>query len=205
VGPLGFLDLLFETTRREAKRIGGLTDGQVGDEVREDADEVFESLVAHLDRTIDELHRSDPDTFEVLSTTLTTNYAEDIDRIRQLRADHGDDLPDAVTTALDDLADDLKRIDVARQCFKSIYLQEERSSLSRVLPCAGISAEIAAVTAPLALTAQSGIVVIGTDYLFVPAAIVVSFVPLALLLAFIVRTATVTERTAAMTPVTTPC
>jgi hypothetical protein len=110
-------------------------------------------------------------------------------------------LPDAVTTALDDL----KRIDVARQCFKSIYLQKERSSLSRVLLCAGISAEIAAVTALLALTAQSGIVVIGTDYLFVPAAIVVSFVPLALLLAFIVRTATVTEWTAAMTPVTTPC
>jgi hypothetical protein len=40
---------------------------------------VFESLVAHLDRTIDELHRSDPDTSEVLSTTLTTNHAEDID------------------------------------------------------------------------------------------------------------------------------
>jgi hypothetical protein len=79
VGPLGFLDLLFETIRREAQRIGGLTHGQVGDEVREDADEVFESLVAHLDRTIDELHRSDPDTSEVLSTTLTTNYAEDID------------------------------------------------------------------------------------------------------------------------------
>lgn len=203
VKPLGFLHLLFESTRQNAQRIGGMAFGTVDDEVREDVDEVLESLTAHLDRTIDRLHQSEPDTFEVLSTTLQTNYAEDIHRIRQLRSDHGDDLPEMVTEALGDLVDDLQRVDVARQYFKSIYLQEELSSLSRALLYAGIPAETASVMALLALTARDATPVTVNDHLFFPAAIVVSFLPLALLFAFILRTATVTERTAATVPFTT--
>lgn len=200
VKPLGFLHVVVESTRQQAQRIGGTTYGSVDEAVREDVDDVLESLTAHLDRTIDRLRDSNPDTFEVLSTTLTTNYAEDIHRIRQLRANHGDDLPDEMMEGLDDLVDDLQRVDVARQYFKSLYLEEELSTLSRVLLYAGIPAEGASVVALLALTSQNGTALTGIDHLFFPAAIVVSFLPLALLFAFILRTATVTERTVATTP-----
>jgi hypothetical protein len=203
VKPLGFLQLLFESTRQQAQRIGGMSYGAVDEEVREDVDDVLESLTAHLDRTIDQLQQSEPDTFEVLSTTLQTNYAEDIHRIRRLQTDRGDALPDSVMEAMEDLIDDLQRIDVARQYFKSVYLQEELSSLSRVLLYAGIPAEAAAVVALLSFTARSQTPLTATDHLFVPAAIVVSFLPLALLFAFILRTATVIERTAATIPFTT--
>ena len=203
VKPLGFLNLLFESTRRSTQRVGGMTYGTVDAEVREDVNEVLEALTRDLDRTIDRLDRSEPDTFEVLATTLTTNYAEDIHRIRQLRVSHGNELPAMVMEALDDLIDDLQRVDVARQYFKSVYLQEELSSLSRVLLYAGVPAEAASVVALLALTTRGGTVVTTNGHLFFPTAIVVSFLPLALLFAFILRTATVTERTAATIPFTT--
>jgi len=203
VKPLGFLQLLFESTRQQAQRIGGMSYGAVDEEVCEDVDDVLESLTAHLDRTIDQLQQSEPDTFEVLSTTLQTNYAEDIHRIRRLQTDRGDALPDSVMEAMEDLIDDLQRIDVARQYFKSVYLQEELSSLSRVLLYAGVPAEAASVVALLALTTRGGTVVTTNGHLFFPTAIVVSFLALALLFAFILRTATVTERTAATIPFTT--
>lgn len=204
VKPLGFLELLVQNTRREAQRLGGMTFGAVDSEVREEVDETVESLTDQLDRVIELLQESDANTFDVLSVTLTTNYAEDINRIRRIRANYGDDLPGTAMDALANLVENLQRVDVARQYFKSVYLQEELSSLSRLLLYAGFPAETAAVVALLALSAESETVLIEYRQLLIPVAITVGFLPLALLFAFILRTATVIERTAATIPFTTP-
>ncbi|WP_435181871.1 hypothetical protein [Halorussus sp. AFM4] len=204
VKPLGFLELLFENTRKEAQRIGGMTFGAVGRETRSEVDEVVEALTDHADNVLHVLDASGSNTFDVLSVTLTTNYAQEINRIRRIRARHGDDLPESVMEALDNLIEHLQKVDVARQYFKSLYLQEELSSLSRVLLYAGIPAELVSVLALLAFTAQKGTPVLQYAHVLLPVTVTVGFLPLALLLSFIVRTATVTERTAATIPFTTP-
>jgi len=93
---------------------------------------------------------------------------------------------------------------MARQYFKSLYLQEELSSLSRVLLYAGFPAEVALVLALLGFTAAEGTALTHYSNVLMPVVVGIAFLPLALLLAFIVRIATVTERTAATIPFTTP-
>ncbi|UPV76512.1 hypothetical protein M0R89_18435 (plasmid) [Halorussus limi] len=204
VTPLKFLELLFQNTRRETQRIGGMTFGPVGEDVRSEIDEVVESLTDHADDVLDRLGDSDADTFDVLSTTLTTNYAQEIHRVRKIRSRHGDDLPESVMTALDNLVDHLQKVDVARQYFKSLYLQEELSSLSRVLLYAGLPAELVSILVLLGLTARAGTGLTQYSAVLLPITVTIALLPLALLVAFIVRTATVTERTAATIPFTTP-
>ncbi|WP_321112676.1 hypothetical protein [Halorussus salinisoli] len=204
VKPQGFLELLFENTRKETERIDGMTFGAVGEETRSAVDDVVKSLTDHADRVVDLLDDSSAGTFDVLSVTLTTNYANEINRIRRIRWRHGDDLPESVMEALDDLIEHLQKVDVARQYFKSLYLQEELSALSRILLYAGLPAELISVVVLLGFTADQGSALTDSLPLLLPVTVTVAFLPLAILLSFIVRTATVTERTVATIPFTTP-
>jgi hypothetical protein len=204
VTPDGFLNLLFRNTRREAQRIGGMTFGPVGEEPRSEIDEMVDTLTDHSDTVLDRLSDSSANTFDVLSVTLTTNYAQEIHRIRQIRSRYGDDLPESVMDVLDNLVYHLQKVDVARQYFKSLYLQEELSSLSRILLYAGLPAELVTILVLLGFTAQPGTGLTQYADVLLPVAVTIAFLPLALLISFIVRTATVTDRTAATIPFTTP-
>ncbi|WP_227375100.1 hypothetical protein [Haladaptatus halobius] len=109
-----------------------------------------------------------------------------------------------VYDALGRLVDHLQRIDIARQYFKSIYLQSEHSSLSRVLFYAGIPAEAVSVAVLLTFTATAGSVLEPAhERLLLPIVVGIGFLPLAVLFAFILRTATVIQRTTATIPFTT--
>jgi hypothetical protein len=100
-----------------------------------------------------------------------------------------------VYDALGRLVDHLQRIDIARQYFKSIYLQSELSSLSRVLFYAGIPAEAVSVAALLTFTATAGSVLEPAhERLLLPIVVGIGYLPLVVLFAFILRTATVTQR-----------
>ena len=204
VKPLGFLRLVFEGTRQEAQRAGGLvTYVREGDaEVQSAVEDLVTELTDHFDDLLELLEGENASTFEVLSVTLNTNYAETIHRIRRIRSAYGGDLSDETMDALSDLIGSIQRVDVARQYFKSLYLQDELSSLSRVLLYAGIPAEVVAVSMLFAMTGSA--TEIPYDRIALPLAVTVGFLPLALLFAFIVRTATVTQRTTATIPFTTP-
>lgn len=103
VEPRRFLRVLFENTRQSAQRLGGMTFAEVDEEVFEEVDEVVTRKTEHAD-TIDELlDASDESRFSVLSTTLTRNYARDINHLRRLEARAGDELPAAVCERIDDL------------------------------------------------------------------------------------------------------
>ncbi len=205
VQPLGFLRLLVEVARREAQRAGGFAAGEVPADVREDLDEVVEELTGNFDDIDALLQQSRVGTFHVLSATLTTNYAEPIKRIRKLRAAHDEDLPVDLQAALGELTDRLRQIDVARQYFKSVYLQEELSALSRILLYGGIPAEAMAAFVLLTYTAAGGAALPREALLAViPLAVALAFLPLFLLASFVLRIATVTQRTVAVLPFTTP-
>ena len=203
--PMGFLRILVENTREEAQDVGGLATSTTTQEAHDAIDEFVTGLTEHFDQLDELLQRSGTGTFGMLSATLTTNYAQEINRIRQLRAEYDDELDEQTHERMERLVEHLEEIDVARQYFKSIYLQQELSALSRILLYAGLPAEVIAVTMLLALSAEPGAsILFGYLHAAIPVTLAVAFLPLALLVSFILRTATVTQRTAATVPFTTP-
>lgn len=210
VEPLGFLRLLFDNTRTEAQKLGGMNRADAsGSEgldggIHEEVDDLVRDLTDHVDAVDELLDRSGVSTFHVLSATLTTNYAHHINHLRRLRHDHGDELADGTMEYINALIDRLQQIDVARQYFKSIYLQQELSRLSRMLFYTGIPAEAAAVVALLGHTASGGVGVSGWLATTVLVTVVVGLLPICTLFAYIARISTVTQRTAATIPFTTP-
>lgn len=205
VEPLGFLRLLLENVRDEAQKLGGLSAGRTPPDAHEEIDRFVTELTDHVDALDETLRSGDPDVFRVLSVTLTTNYARRIHRIRRIRREHGEAFSEALDDSVDRLVEAFRELDVARQYFKSIYLQTELSFLSRLLFYAGVPAEIAAGAALYTLTAGSGTAV---PPAYAPAFLVsmsvVGFLPLGFLCSYVLRITVVTERTAAILPFTTP-
>lgn len=205
VKPLGFLRLLLEATREEAQRLGGFARDGVVASGHDEIDDVVTGLTDRIDRIDGLLVESRTDTFSVLSLLLETNYAEQIRRLRRLQAAHGADFAEEVHESIDDLVDRLREIDVARQYFKSIYLQQELSTLSRVLLYAGLPAVGVALVSLLALTVPADRPGLTVDLrLFVPVTFTIGLVPLATLCSYVLRAASVTKLTAATLPFTTP-
>lgn len=206
VEPLGFLRLLFETTRQRAQRLGGLADTEVSADAAADIDRVVTEITRRADRVDGLLQAGDVGTFRVLSATLDTNYANDINQLRRIKARHGDGLPDHVAEAIESLVHLLQDIDVARQYLKSIYLQQELARVSRLLFYTGLPSVAVVTVALLTFTAPGGSPAVPRPLLelLVPAVVTVGLFPLTVLFSFIVRTATVAERTAAIIPFTAP-
>lgn len=155
---------------------------------------------------MDELFQtSDASTFTVLSATLTTNYAREIHHLRQIRDQFGGRLPERVFGSINDLIDRLQDIDIARQYFKTLYLQEELSVLSRLRFYVGLPSVGLVAVGLYMLTASNGASVPRPDLaIIVPAITTIGLLPLIVLFAFVLRLATVTQRTAATLPFTTP-
>ncbi len=203
--PAGFLRLVAESTRRDAQRLGGLSVGSVPADARDEIDELTTEITDEFDRIDAHIEESEDGIFDTLSMMLETNFAREIQRLESIQRTHGDDIPAAVDDAIGDVRDRLREMDIARQYFKSMYLQVELSRLSRYLLYAGVPAVGTAIAALFVLTVATGRP-FGepTGVVLFPTAVAVGVFPLALLFAYILRTATVTERTAAITPFTTP-
>lgn len=204
VEPLGFLRLLVESSREEAQSLGGLAFTEAGGELHDELEPIVTDLTAKADEVDALLQRSDPSTFDVLSTTLATNYSKGVNRLRRILYRH-DRLPEDVAGSIETLIHHLEDIDVARQYFKTIYLQEELASLSKQLFYVGLASLAVVSTGLLLLTSSAGASVPPRQFaLVVPGLITAGFAPITLLFVYILRIATVSKRTAAIMPFTTP-
>lgn len=205
VTPSEFLKVLLQHTRREVQRLGGLTAGTDHRDLREDVNAFTTEVTEHVDRITLLLEQSGIGTFNALSAALTTNYAQLIHQARTIETNYGEDLHDAGVEGLDRTVHRLQQIDVARQYFKTLYMQAELSYLSRVLLYVGIPAELVAVGMLLVFSSSPDSTSLATLPVGVlPAFVTIGLAPLAVLFAFVLRIAVVTQRTAAITPFTTP-
>lgn len=205
VEPLGLLWFLNENTHEQARRLDDLLDGAVDDPVADELASIVTPLQNRADEMRDLLDEDDVSTFDVLVTTLTTNHARQINDLQRIQRTHAQELSRDATEAIDDLVRHLQDIDIARQYFKTIYLREELASLSRKLFYVGL-VSLALVSAGMMLFTGSNTAPPLRPYvpLLVPVIVVIGLLPISLLFAYILRAATVTERTAATLPFTTP-
>lgn len=203
--PLGFLRLLVESTRQKAQEVGGFARDGVVTAGSDDIDGVVTDVTRQMDRIEEPLTATGPETFRVLSVMLGTNYAKSIYELREIRREYEDDIAGVAHESIGELVDLLHDVDVSRQYFRSIYLQEELSSLSRVLLYTGFpSVVIATATlAVLTVSPEEPAPVIDLRILL-PVTLTVGLLPLAILCSYFFRTATITKLTAATVPFTTP-
>jgi len=204
--PAEFLSLLVRSTQTEVERLEDATAHVNDDDLRADIDEFTTRLTAHTDRVLRLLRKPDIGVFGVLAATLSTNYAHELNETRRLKARYGDRLSESAVDSLDSIARRVKDIDVARQYFKTMYMQEELSYFSRLLLYVGIPAEFITV-ATLVAVSKSGPVLAGlpiTLTVVAPIVITVGFAPLVVLFSFMIRVATVAHNTISVAQFTAP-
>ena len=206
VTPSEFLEILLQSARREIQRVGGLVYDASDEERYEEIDDFVTELTTHVDEVSHQLEQSGIGTFNTLVTTLTTNYAQYIHRAREYQALYHEAHAEQVTNRFEQLVIRLQQLDVGRQYFKTLYTQTELAYLSRVLLYTGFISEfVLAVLLLLYTSPKQGSALPATlPSLLVPTAVGIGFTPLAVLVPFVIRLSMVTERTAAITPFTTP-
>lgn len=205
VTPASFLAVLLDGTQENAQRLNRSIEGSNSDHLVEDVNNLVSEITSYNDHISDVLSRSQDGIFSALAVTLETNYSHQLNEAFRTQAVYEDELSSTDRELLDDLIRGLKQIDIARQYFKSIYMQSELARLSRILLYVGIPAVMSA-TLLMLIYASTGKPPIGIASLklIVPLAVIIGFVPLAVLCSFVLRIAMVAQRTVAITPFTTP-
>ena len=204
VTPADFLQLLLESVRHEMESFEDQIEDIDSEEAREEMEELVSKLVTHVTHVNHLLQQSDIGIFNALSVTLQTNYAHQIYEIREIQAEHGEHISEHIQSALEDLVVRIQQVDVARQYFKNLYLQDELPHLSRLLLYVGVPAELTAMTMLVFFAGTTEAVLEPTQLsVLVPVTLTIALAPLAVLFSFVVRVSVVAQHTAAITPFTT--
>ena len=201
--PAAFLGALVETTSERATALREAVGGPRDEELAAAVEDLTTAVVENASRTTAALDGARFGAFEVIGAVLDFNYSWKLFAARRLRERHGDELDDAATAALDDLIETLRLFGPAREHFKTLYFQWELIDLSRRMLAAAVPALLVAAAmvaffdAAAPATAPFGVEAV---VIWVAAAAAASLVPFALLLAYILRIATVTKRTLSIGP-----
>lgn len=200
--PAAFLMLLGRTL---ADRSGALEETSA-ESVWSAPDETMSAIrdvTTYGENIADELHE-EADIVDVLNVVLGNQYAVNMTAVRHLRDSHGASLPEDVQADFDAVEELLESLAVARQFFKTLSLQQDFARLSRYLIYSGLVALLSTIS--LTLIYQTNSVTIPPTY--VPAVVVIGLgfavVPFAVFTAFLLRAATIAERTVSVGPFVPP-
>ncbi|MFP9190221.1 hypothetical protein [Natronosalvus vescus] len=194
--------------------LGALTDRihQRTDSLRGHADDTDENARSELERYIDavedSIERVDDTlstaafgTFDAVSATIEYDAAMQHHGAMYLLAHHESALSPAAREDLRALIETFELFLIAREHFKTTYLQRELTRFSQLTLVIGVPAITSAMLIGFLYAGRTGPVVSLTSLPFVVSGLLaVVFSPLALLTVYILRTATVTRRTASVGP-----
>jgi hypothetical protein len=205
VTPTGFFRLLFRSIERDAAEVDAAFDDGAWpgseDVLAASVRALLTEMTIHAREVVDLLEDGDRGTRAALFATLSTNYSRYFSEAYRIRGAYGEELPDAVAETLDGLERHVEQIDVARRYFKTVFIQSELSVLTRLLLYIGPPVQIVSVVLMLLYTEPGGLWLPDRALAVVlPAVVTAGFAPFALLTSYILRLATVVERTALMYP-----
>lgn len=204
VTPTGFLLVLFRGIDRDLSRLRDRELSADEPALAADVEELTAELADHVAHVVGLLERRNGGVRHALFAALQMNYSRYFYGAYRLRADYGDAVPEPVEADLRRIERHVEQVDVARRYFKTVLIQAELSSLSRLLLFIGVPVLVATVVLMLLFTAPEGPAVSRPVLVVViPLVVTVGFAPIVLLTAYILRLATVVHRTAAMYPFTT--
>jgi len=197
--PSAFLRSLVKLTKRRAQALEDAVNEIDDDDLTEQVSTYVENLEGNAETVASNLEGSQFGEFDVVFSALNYNYSWKLYAARRIRAAHADVLSERATDAFDELIEALELFGPAREHFKTLYFQWELADLSRTVLYASVPALAVAVGSLLFFDPAS--VSRGWVALVIAALTVsVTLTPFAILLAYILRIATVTKRTLSIGP-----
>ncbi|MFB6146767.1 MAG: hypothetical protein ABEJ08_03690 [Halobacteriaceae archaeon] len=169
---------------------------------REIAD-LTESLIENADRVSEGLDDARFGHFDVISSALNFNYSWKIFTARRIHERYVDGLDSDATEALERLIDVLQLFGPAREHFKTLYFQWDLINLSRRILAASVPALLVSGCMVAFFNDATYRVVlydVETLVFVVAAAATVAALPFLILLAYVMRIATVTKHTLSIGP-----
>jgi len=201
--PAAFLQELVEESCSRAEALADAVADSPDAELRRRTREYVDGLTENADAVTDRLDDAEFGTFDMLSAVLDFNYSWKVFQARRIRNEHADSLSDEADAAFEDLEATLAFFGPAREHFKTLYFQWELVNLSRAMLYAALPALVVASAMVVYYDAQAlpgATLGVSNDVLATSAAVTVSSTPFVLLLAYILRIATVAKRTLAIGP-----
>jgi len=198
--PTRLLELVVENVRVRANELADAA-ADIDDDAHRDLTVRYARGVAERTEELDEeLATRGDNTFDALATAVEYDDGWQLYAARHLRND-APALSEGTARTFDELIDAIRLFSTAQGHFKTIYLQRELTRFSQLVMCCGVPAIAAAVLiGPLYGGIGGATIPVGyLPYVVTGLATVVS-VPVSLLAAYILRTATITRRTAAIGP-----
>ncbi|WP_265110131.1 hypothetical protein [Halosolutus halophilus] len=199
--PTRILELLVESIRHDAADLADAVTTHDDENVRETVTQYTNSVRERTERVDEVLEKGEFGSFTAVSAAINYDEAWHLHVATHLRGEYGDSLSPAAMEHLDDLIDSLKLYNVAREQFKTTYLQRELTRFSQLTIYCGVPSILSAILVGLLFADFAGpsVSTVVLPYVVV-ALIIVGLSPLALLASYILRTATVTRRTASIGP-----
>jgi hypothetical protein len=198
--PARVLELVIESIHNDAADFADAV-ADHDDELRRVGTRYTNSVQRQADRVTERIERSRSDTFTAVSAAITYDESWHLYVATHLRGEYADSLSPAARDRLDELVDSLELLHVAREQFKTTYLQQELTRFSQLTIYCGVPSILSAILIGLLYANVTGpsVNVAVLPYV-VSALIIVGLTPLGLLVSYILRTATITRRTASVGP-----
>lgn len=140
----------------------------------------------------------------VLGVVLGTEYAENMTAVRYLRNEYAASMPEAIGAEFQALEELLESIAIVRQFYKTIAVQQDLATLSRLLVYSGLTALSATLFVALVYRTNAVTLPVRTLPVVVSVGIGIVLTPLALFVAYVLRAATIARRTVSVGPFIPP-
>jgi hypothetical protein len=201
--PSVFLETLIDLVDTRAEVLNDeITDGSNEDDFSDIA-AYTSGIIDHGQAVREELDDAEFGSFDILLAVLNYNYSWKIFAARQLRDDHREELSEEEDEAFIDLIESLRFFGPSREHFKTLYFQWEvvnisRSMLYGAMPALMIAGYMVMLYDPM--RTSGAIFGLSKTFLFASAMYLITLIPFAILLAFLLRLLTVAKRTLAIGP-----
>jgi hypothetical protein len=170
---------------------------------RDEVVELTDSLTGNAEQVTGDLDGARFGEFDVVAAALDFNYSWKVFAARRIDAEYGDELSAAAGDALDRLTETLELFGPAREHFKTLYFQWELINLSRAILTAALPALVVSIFMIAFFNdATFGGSTLGLKHIVVAFSVgsTVAVAPFVILLAYVLRIATVTKHTLSIGP-----
>ncbi|MGM0398166.1 MAG: hypothetical protein ACQEQY_04160 [Halobacteriota archaeon] len=201
--PAQFLRALVQVSGEKAKTLSGERSDKADTSLESSIEELTESLIANAAQVSAGLDDARFGSFDVISSALNFNYSWKLFTAERIRERYHQSLNETRLDALDELIEVLGLFGPAREHFKTLYFQWDLINLSRRILAAAVPALLVSSGMIIFFSDTSySISVFGVEtlVLVISAAATVSLLPFLVLLAYIMRIATVAKHTLSIGP-----
>lgn len=200
--PDDFLVFIGKTITERAQALETkLTDANP--EMKDEVAEYLSEIYAYADH-IEDIEDTE-DTTQIVSMLLESAYAHNLTATDRLLRKYDEELSEPIRTDLEALFELMKSVAIARQFFKTVAIQQDLAQLSRILAFIGIPVLLGVffvttmyTTLPSTTVAQPFLAEI------VSLGIALVFIPVAILLSYILRAASIARYTVSVGPFIPP-